>query len=74
MLSLFFWSVQLKRLGYSSRFIFTFVVLAGLSEPFVSTAEKLRYEYLSLLLISAGLLCTDIPAGGARIFPCGYRD
>jgi hypothetical protein len=55
-LSLFFWSVQLKRLGYSSRFIVTFVALAGLSEPFVSTAEKFRYEYLSLLLISAGLL------------------
>lgn len=55
-LSLFFWSMQLRRLGHSSRFIFTFVLLAGLSEPFVSTAEKFRYEYLSLLLISAGLL------------------
>jgi hypothetical protein len=54
--SLLLWSLQLKRLGYSRGFVLAFVTVAGLSEPFISTAEKFRYEYLSLLLISAGLL------------------
>lgn len=55
-LSLYIWSLKLKKLGYGNRFVLSFVLIAGISEPFLATAEKMRYEYLSLLLISLGLL------------------
>lgn len=55
-IALAFWWLQLRKLGYSRRFVLIFVIIAGISEPFLSTAEKFRYEYLALLMISGGLL------------------
>jgi hypothetical protein len=54
-LSLLLWSLQLRRLGYSNKFVLSFVLIAGLCEPFLAVAESFRYEYMSVLLISAGL-------------------
>jgi hypothetical protein len=56
--SLAMWWLQLRRLGYGESFILTFLILAGLSEPFLSTANKFRYEYFSFALVSLGLLLT----------------
>jgi hypothetical protein len=49
------WWLQLRKLGYSNRFVSIFLVVAGISEPLLSTAEKFRPEYMAVLLISAGL-------------------
>jgi hypothetical protein len=54
--SLATWWLQLRRLRYSESFIVAFLVIAGLSEPFLSTASKFRYEYFSFALLSLGLL------------------
>jgi hypothetical protein len=56
MLSLTMWWMQLRRLGHSESFLLTFVIIVGLSEPFLSTANKFRYEYFSFALLSFGLL------------------
>jgi hypothetical protein len=56
--SLAMWWLQLRRLGYGQSFILTFLIVAGLSEPFLSTANKFRYEYFSFALLSLGLLLT----------------
>ena len=50
------WCFQLKKLGYSDRFITLFLLVTGLSEPFLSSANRFRYESVSFLLLSAGLL------------------
>ena len=55
-LSLTMWWMLLRRLGHSDSFVLTFLVIAGLSEPFLSTANKFRYEYFSFALLSSGLL------------------
>ena len=54
--SLGFWWLQLAKLGYSRRFIVCFVLVAGFSEPYISTANKFRFEFFSATLIAAGLL------------------
>jgi hypothetical protein len=55
-LALGFWSMQLHRLGHTQPFISCFLVTVGISEPFLSAANKFRYEFLSFALISLGLL------------------
>jgi hypothetical protein len=55
-LALGFWWLQLARLGFSRLFIASFVLIAGISEPFLAAANKFRYEFLSFALISLGLL------------------
>jgi hypothetical protein len=55
-LSLAFWLLQLRRLGYTESFVSCFLLAVGLSEPFLSAANKFRYEFLSFALISLGLL------------------
>jgi hypothetical protein len=54
--SLAMWWIQLRRLGYSDSFVSAFLIIAGLSEPFLSAANKFRYEYFSFALLSSGLL------------------
>ena len=51
-----FWAWSLRRMGYGPRLILTFLVVAGTAEPFVSAANRFRFEPLSFLLTSAGLL------------------
>jgi hypothetical protein len=55
-LGLAFWWLQLRRLGFSTRFISCFLAVAGVSEPFVAAASRFRYEFLTFTLVSAGLL------------------
>lgn len=55
-LSLGMWWLQLRKLEYSDSFNVCFLVAAGISEPFLSTANKFRYEHLSFALLSLGLL------------------
>jgi hypothetical protein len=55
-LSLALWWLQLRHLGHNAAFLSTFLIVAGLSEPFLSTANKFRYEYFSFALLSFGLL------------------
>ena len=50
------WAWSLRRMGYSPRLILTFVVVAGCAEPYVSAANRFRFEPLSFLLTSAALL------------------
>jgi hypothetical protein len=54
--SLATWWIKLRRLGYCDSFISAFLIIAGLSEPFLSAANKFRYEYFSFALLSSGLL------------------
>jgi hypothetical protein len=54
--ALWLWSLQLRKLGFSLRFIICFLITAGLSEPFLSAANKFRYESLSFALTSLGIL------------------
>ena len=51
-----FWAWSLRRMGYTPQLILTFLVAAGTAEPFVSAANRFRFEPLSFLLTSAGLL------------------
>lgn len=44
-----------RRLGYSSRFTLCLIALLGLTEPFVSTSQKTRYEFLPLFFLSLAL-------------------
>lgn len=44
-----------RQLGYSSRFTLCFIALLGLTEPFVSTSQKTRYEFLPLFFLSLAL-------------------
>jgi hypothetical protein len=55
-LGLGFWMLQLRRLGFSVRFLSCFLVTVGLSEPVIAVANKFRYEFLSFALLSLGLL------------------
>ena len=50
------WWLQLRHLGYSRQFVQSFLIVAGVSEPFLSVANKFRYEGLALAMISGGLL------------------
>lgn len=50
------WAWALRRLGYSPPLILTFLIAAGTAEPYVSAANRFRFEPLSFLLTSAGLL------------------
>ena len=54
--SLGIWGLLLRRLGYTSAYVNLFLVAVGFSEPFVSAAEKFRYEPFSFGLLSIGLL------------------
>ena len=54
--SLGLWAWALRRMGYAPRLILTFLIVAGTAEPFVSAANRFRFEPLSFLLTSAGLL------------------
>jgi hypothetical protein len=67
-LSLAFWSLKLKKLGYGRNFVVCFVVVTGLSEPFLAAAGSFRYEFLSLLLISSGLLVVAYGRFAAGVF------
>lgn len=55
-LSLAMWWLQLEKLRLDRRLILCFLVIAGISEPFVATAMKFRFEFLSFAFISLGLL------------------
>ena len=50
------WAWSLRRMGYAPRLILTFLIAAGTAEPYVSAANRFRFEPLSFLLASAGLL------------------
>ena len=50
------WAWSLRRMGYSPRLILTSLIIAGCAEPYVSAANRFRFEPLSFLLTSAGLL------------------
>jgi hypothetical protein len=44
-----------RQLGYSSRFTLCFIALLGLSEPFVSTSQKTRYEFVPVFFLALAL-------------------
>ena len=50
------WAWTLRRLRCAPQLIVTFVIVAGVAEPYVSAANRFRFEPLSFLLTSAGLL------------------
>jgi hypothetical protein len=53
--ALWLWSIQLRKLGYSRTFISIFLLATGLSEPFLSAANRFRYESISFFMLSLGL-------------------
>lgn len=55
LLALALWAMALHKLQYSRRFVTTFLLVLGFSEPFVSMATKARYEYFSFLLMSLAI-------------------
>ncbi len=55
-LSLGMWWFMLRKLDYPARFSIGFMIVAGLSEPFLSVANKFRYECFSFAFVSLGLL------------------
>jgi len=50
------WWLQLRKLGFGTPFITCFLIATGLSEPFLATADKFRFEFLSFALSSLGIL------------------
>jgi hypothetical protein len=46
----------LRRMRYSPALILCFVTMAGISEPLLSAAERFRYEPVSFLMASCGVL------------------
>jgi hypothetical protein len=44
-----------ERFGYSSHFTACYVLLVGLTEPFVFASQKTRYEFLPLFLLALAL-------------------
>ena len=53
--SLILIAMMCRQLGYSSHFTTCYMVLLGLSEPFVAAAEKTRFEFLALFFLSLAL-------------------
>lgn len=53
--ALLLWTGFLKQEGFTDRFVIVFVILLGVTEPFVAIANKLKYEYLVFFLLSASL-------------------
>jgi hypothetical protein len=68
-LALGMWWLQLRKIGYSERFTFLFVLALGLSEPVLAAANRFRYEEISFFMISLGLLLVtyDLPFCGVVV-------
>ncbi len=50
------WAWSLRRMGHATNLILAFLIVAGTAEPYIAAANRFRYEPLSILLVSGGLL------------------
>jgi hypothetical protein len=55
LVSLVFFADTCRRLGYSTNFTLCFIALLGFTEPFLAAAERARYEFLPVFLLSLAL-------------------